>query len=166
MLAGEGFTAYNDHATGPGTHANATLYDAENGPTSGLLKDIATGLPTTVTLSTSQTGVTFQTGASNPAAGTDAHNIFSGFVDFTNGLRHSLELEDGDSYTYQFSGLEEFKTYDLAGTAIRGNDPYTDRWTLATLVGADSFTVAHSTGAGVVTSGLSTRTRTTPGGPL
>ncbi|MFP6614231.1 MAG: chitobiase/beta-hexosaminidase C-terminal domain-containing protein, partial [Pirellulales bacterium] len=157
LLLAVDFIAYNDHATGPLTHENATTFgDQPGGTNSGFLKDIASGQETGVTLTTTSTGISFQTGSINPAYGTDAANIFAGFVDFTNGNPHSLEAvaSQGDSYSHAFSDLDPLSTYDFAGTAIRGNNNYANRWTLVTLVGADSFNSSHSSGVGVVTAGL------------
>ena len=83
----------------------------------------------------------------NPAAGTDAGDVFGEFVDFTssNGA-NSIELSAGESYTYVFSELDTGSTYEFVGTAVRGNDGYTNRWTLVTLNGAISSTPAHSSG--------------------
>ncbi|MFP6691976.1 MAG: hypothetical protein VB875_03080, partial [Pirellulales bacterium] len=122
LLLAVDFIAYNDHATGPLTHENATTFgDQPGGTNSGFLKDIASGQETGVTLTTTSTGISFQTGSINPAYGTDAANIFAGFVDFTNGNPHSLEAvaSQGDSYSHAFSDLDPLSTYDFAGTAIR-----------------------------------------------
>lgn len=145
--------AFNDHVAGPATHPSATTF-AANGVASGLLKNIATGAATGITLSTSAVGINYAGASGVPAAGTDAANIFAGFVDFSTGTGTSLELDGADTYTHAFTGLDPNKTYDFAGTAVRGNTPYTRRWTLVTLVGADSFTPAHSAGIGIVTAGL------------
>jgi hypothetical protein len=147
------FTAYNDIVTGPATHANTTGFRT-NGTTSGLLKDIASGNSTPVTLSVSEVGVNHEGAASFPAAGTDAGEIFLGFIDFTEGNGNSLALSGGDTYTYSFTGMSPGSRYEFAGTACRGNNSYTNRWTLVTLQGADSFAAAHSSGSGVVTAGL------------
>jgi len=148
-----GFVAYNDHLPGGGTHANTTDYSAMSGEAhSGVLKDIATGADTTVTLEVTAAGINYQNSQANPASGTDAYEIFHGFVDFGSATGASLELTAGDHYTYTFSDLDvgDAVTYNFAGTAIRGNSGYTDRWTLVTLVGADASTSAHSSGNGVV----------------
>ena len=139
------FTAYNDAIPGTGTHANTTTYSANAAVTSGQLKDIFTGEYTEVVLSTSDVGVTYQNSSAGPAAGTDAFNIFDGYVRFASSTGNSLEVVDDDTYTYRFTNLNPDYTYEFAGTAIRGEDDYTDRWTLITLVGADFFTPAHST---------------------
>ena len=150
-----GFTAYNDTVSGPLTHANATLYADNGGSSSGQLKDIATGANTPVLLTAIAVGASFGGTGVNPAAGTDAGNIFGGYVDFTSMYgANNIEMGGTASYTYQFENLDPGNTYEFAGTAVRGADTYTDRWTLVTLIGADSFTPAHSTGVGIVTAGL------------
>lgn len=144
---------FNDHVAGPQTHINATSFSG-NGTSSGFLKDIATGAPTDITLSVSGSGVSYENTSGVPAAGTDAASIFGGFVDFSSGAGSSLAVAGSQSYTHAFSGLDPANRYDFAGTAVRGNTGYTNRWTLVTLVGAASFTAAHSAGVGIVTAGL------------
>ena len=148
-----GFVAYNDHESGPGTHANTTTY-AANGISSGPLRDIGTGEDATAILTASEIGVGYASQTAPPADGTDAGDTFNGYVDFSPGIPHSLELSGGDSYTLEFSNLESGATYRFTGTAVRGVAGYTDRWTLVRIEGADSFTAAHSTGNGIVTDGL------------
>ncbi|MBN1854990.1 MAG: lamin tail domain-containing protein [Pirellulales bacterium] len=152
LLAGDLFM-FNDHVAGSGTHVNATTF-ASNGIASGLLKEIETGTDTAITLSVSGIGVSYENVAGAPAPGTDAAQIFDGYVDFRTGTGASLAISGTDTYTHVFSGLNSAATYDFAGTAVRGNTGYTDRWTLITLVGMDAFTPSHSEGAGVVTAGL------------
>lgn len=144
---------FNDHVAGPLTHPNATSF-AANGTASGALRNIDTGAATSITLSTSAVGINYAGASSPPAAGTDAADIFGGFIDFSASTGTSLELDGADTYTHAFSGLDPLKSYDFVGTAVRGNAPYTRRWTLVTLVGADAFTPAHSAGLGIVTAGL------------
>lgn len=148
-----GFTAYNSIETPP--NPNVTQYaDFGGSGESGLLRDVATGLETAVRLTTRSSGVNFGGQGTNPRAGTDAASIFDGFVDFSTGARRSVEIEAGDSIRYEFSGLSSGATYAFAGSAVRGNASYTDRWTLVELVGADGFRADHSDGLGVITTGL------------
>ncbi len=144
---------FNDVVAGPGTGAHVTTF-AANGVPSGNLVHAETGVATGVTLSTTEVGVTFDTNGSNPASGTDAFDVFNGFVDFSSASGSSLEIAGGDRYTYEFSGLDPSKEYDFVGTAIRGNPSYANRWTLVTIEGADSFLPRHSSGFGIVTDGL------------
>jgi len=147
------FTAFNDVASGPQTHANTTLYKP-NGTASGFLVDVTSGQTTTVFVTTSQIGVRYANSGANPAAGTDAYEIFNGFVDLTGQTGNGLEISGGDFFTYTFSQLDTASVYDFAGTAIRGNNNYRNRWTLVTLNGAASFVARHSSGDGVYTDGL------------
>ena len=150
-----GFTAYNGVEASALTDPNTTFYgDLPGRDAAGPLWDVVRGVETSVLLTTSQTGVVFDTKGSNPPAGTDAHEIFDGFVDFAIGDQRSYEIEPNAAYQYTFENLDSGATYQFAGTVIRGNNAYTDRWTLIELEGADSFTPAHSTGTGVVTNSL------------
>ena len=149
-----GFVAFNDHISGGGTHTNATTYIV-NGDPSGLLKDISDGSPTTVTLTTAQSGVSFASNGAPPYSGTEAHTAFNTFVDFTDsgGPGSSMEVGPGAYYRHTFSDLSttEGVTYDFVGTAIRGNPSYTTRWTLFTLESVVSWDSDHTVGEGVVT---------------
>ncbi len=150
-----GFTAYNGIEASALTDPSTTFYtDIPGRDAAGPLRDVVIGRETTALLTTSQTGVVFDSNGSNPAAGTDAYEIFGGFVDFSVGTQRSYEIEPNAAYQYTFENLDSGATYQFAGTVIRGNNAYTDRWTLVELEGADSFTAAHSSGTGVVTNGL------------
>jgi len=152
-----GFTAFNDHVTGTGTHPNATTY-AGNGTASGLLKDVGTGEDAAARLSITTAGIRYEGTQGSPAAGTDVYSIFNGFVDFSgrSGSGASLALTGAAQYIQTFSGLDtgDDAAYHFAGSAVRGRDDYPNRWTLVTLIGAEDFTAAHSSGEGVVTDGL------------
>jgi hypothetical protein len=128
--------------------------DSAGHAAAGPLFDIETGQPTQVLLTASQVGVNFGGNGTNAASGTDAYRVFNGFVDLAAGDLRSIEIEAGDAYQYTFENLDPGATYEFAGTAVRGNAAYTDRWTLVEIQGADSFRAAHSTGSGVVTAGL------------
>src|SRR5205085_10739523 len=43
-----------------------------------------------------------------------------------------------------FTGLNPNKRYKFMGSAVRGNAPYIDRWTLFSIVNAAAFTSAHT----------------------
>ena len=133
LLAGD-LIMVNDHVAGPGTHVNATSF-AGNGIRSGLLNDLATGQETAITLSVTGSGVSYESMTGTPAPGTDAYTIFNGLVDFRPASGASLAISNSDTYTHALSGLNPDATYDFAGTAVRGNTGYTNRWTLVTLVG-------------------------------
>ena len=152
LLAGD-IVMYNDHVAGPSTHSFTTTYSTV-GVSSGLLRDSATGATTPILLQTQSNGAGFESVVGEPATGTDADTIFGGWVDFTSQPASSIALSGSATYTHAFSGLNLERTYDFAGTAVRGNSGYTNRWALVTLVGAESYTMAHSAGLGVVTAGL------------
>lgn len=152
-----GFTAYNDTVAGPLTGEYTTLYADNGGAAAGQLRDVATGADTPVILTTIGVGVGFGGTGANPADGTPADVIFGGYIDFTSAWgSNAIEMSGSATYTYRFENLDPGSTYDFAGTAIRGSDSYTDRWTLVTLLGVDpdSFTTAHSSGDGIYTAGL------------
>jgi regulation of enolase protein 1 (concanavalin A-like superfamily) len=150
------FVAYNDHAPGPLTGTNTTTYDVfGNAPgASGPLKDASTGvvLPVILTITTSDTGIAPAGTQGEPAQGTPLYNAFNGYVDFNGTPNPSIELTSGGEVTYTFTGLNPNKRYSFMGSAVRGNAPYTDRWTLFELAGAVSFTAAHT--ANVLTNGI------------
>lgn len=153
LLAGD-LVMYNDHLAGAATHPFTTSY-ATVEVTSGLLRDSVTGGDTAVTLTTSDRGAAYDNVVGSPAAGTDAHDLFHDWVDFGSGGGASIVVSGSSTgYTHSFSGLNPDTIYDFAGTAVRGRDGYANRWTLVTLVGAESFLPAHSAGVGVVTAGL------------
>jgi hypothetical protein len=152
LLAGD-VVMYNDHIGGAGTHAFTTTY-ATVGVSSGLLRDSATGATTNILLQTQAAGAAYETVVGLPSPATDAHTIFNGWVDFSSQANSSIALFGTDTYTHAFSGLNPQRSYEFAGTSVRGEAGYTNRWTLVTLVGADSFTAAHSSGLGIVTDGL------------
>ncbi len=144
------WVAYNDHAAGATTAANATRWNvfhtAGGAPgASGFLKNIVTGtnLPVTLTLATNA-GVTPAGTQGAPAAGTPVFNVFNVFVDFQGAPSPSVELSGTALVTYTFSGLDPAKRYNFKGTAVRGNAAYVDRWTLVEIADALSFTAAHT----------------------
>jgi hypothetical protein len=142
------FVAYNDQAPGAGTSPNTTTWDVfGNAPgSSGSLKDIQSGvsLPVTLTITISDSGVGAASTQANPAPATPLYDAFNGFVDFGGSTGSSVELTAGGLVTYTFTGLNPNKRYSFMGSAVRGNAPYTDRWTLFEIAGANSFTSAHT----------------------
>ena len=144
---------FNDHRSGSRTGDFVTAY-AGNGDASGPLLNFKTGDETDFVLTTTGVGVDYGLWSFWPDEGTDAYEIFANRVDFTVGAGAEIALEGNDSYTHAFSNLDVHSRYDFTGTAIRGNGSYDNRWTLVTVVGADSLVPAHSDGIGVVTDGL------------
>ncbi|HWD91524.1 MAG TPA: lamin tail domain-containing protein [Verrucomicrobiae bacterium] len=148
--------AFNDHSPGSGTATNATTWNiVGNSPgTNGALKDIDSGtaLPVTVTITRTGSITTGPTGG-NPDPGTPLYNTFHNYVDFQGGTDMMVQVPSGASVTYTFTGLNPAKIYSFKGGVVRGNAPYTDRWSLFEIDGAISFNSAH---AGGLTSGLAT----------
>jgi hypothetical protein len=138
--------AFNDYATGLGTHSNATTF----GPTltSGALKNISTGVGVGVNVAVTSSGVVNGAVQSVPDYGTPAFVVFDGFVTFAGAPNPGIELDTAaDFITYTFSGLDPNSEYNFQGTAMRGNSAYTDRWSLFEITGAASFSSRHSAGA-------------------
>ncbi len=153
LLAGDVTVMFNDHVRGAQTDPNTTSY-AANKTASGFLKDIETGDETGITLDVSAVGARYELITLPPNEGTDAYNVFDGFVYMSIGSGAGIKIDSNASYTHTFSGLDPNSTYEFIGTAVRGDSKATDRWTLVTLESADSHTEAHSDSVGVVTSGL------------
>ena len=155
--------AFNDQDAGPATSTNATAWDvfgtAFGGPgTAGPLTNIATGAALPVTLAINSSGTIGQGGLSGaPSPGTPAYSIFGGYIDWSQGTGSGPQIYPGAEVDYVFSGLDVNKRYSFVGTGIRGGSggDYPLRWTLIELVGANSFSAAHTTGAGACTNGLS-----------
>lgn len=152
------WVAFNDHSPTTNTHPNATIWNilGVTPPGSiGLLTNIANATATPVTSSFFRSSSTITGGASaaRPAAGTPCYNIFNGFVDFQGNM--GLEMVQVPTNTWVtniLSGLDPARSYSFRGSAVRGGTAtgYTNRWTKATLLGAASYSEAHS--AAVVTS--------------
>jgi len=141
--------AFNDHAPGTGTHANATRYHAyANGyPSSGQLRNIVTGtnLNARVAITRSGTEVAGLI-AAVPYPGTPLHAVFNGFADFAGTPQPNIEIRAsyGEWVTYTFTSLAPAKRYRFHGSAIRAGGDYTNRWALCEIVGALAHTSAHS----------------------
>ncbi len=169
--ANANFVAYNDcvflATKGQSISPNATTYNIGTnspGPSSGLLKDIATGAYTGVTATLSQTGnpvwqpgddpSPWVTGGSNCDAGTDANNTFGGFVD-VKGVTY-YGSSSGWSVTLTLSGLDPAKGYTFATTANRNDPAYTNRVSRFTISGADGFVNSSTAGTAITNGGAST----------
>jgi len=140
-------TSFVDYISGPGTHANTTSF-SQTGIFIGSLKDSLTGA-SSGNLIVTRSGVGLGSAGALPAAGSDAHTIFDDRVDMTSSL---IELSGASREEFTFSNLNSDPniTYDVVGTASRGEASYVDRWTLVELVGANSAVPSHSVGEGVV----------------
>ncbi len=157
LMVGPAFAqwmCFNDCArsTGDGTAVNVTSWTVYNGSDpalrEGFLKDIATGqdVPAKVTFSMGSEGLASSgTSGANPAAGTDAHALFDGIVDFSGPIVYYGEY--GWYVDITISGLDPEKKYTFAGTVIRGSD-YPDRQSEFTLIGA--VRAVNNSSAGVI----------------
>ncbi len=157
-LGGSRMVAYNDCV-----YSSAEQYIANNvttycigsgnpGPTSGPLIDQATGddMGVTVTL-TESGGVNWQssasTGGSDCAVDTDAHNTFGGISDMTGVIHYGSA---GWWVDLTFTGLDPTTEYTFATSANRGNSSYSNRLTIYTLTGADTYVNASTSGVDVL----------------
>ena len=145
------FTAFNDHYSGPGTHANATtwnVYGTTGGApgSTGPLKDINTGANLPVSINITNLAVGGGTTAGGPNAGSPAYNVFNGYVDWGNGtVNHAIQTSSAQAVGRIFTGLDPAKRYRYTASAVRAGG-YTDRWIKISLLGAQSFTSAHTGG--------------------
>ncbi|MDY6990237.1 MAG: DNRLRE domain-containing protein, partial [Thermodesulfobacteriota bacterium] len=140
------WTAYNDCVYDAGTNSyigsNVTEYgigDGFGGSSSGELFDQATGNPTGVTATLTESGgVNWQpssdTGGADTASDTDAYNTFHGFADMTGVIYYSDTVADW-YVDLTFTGLDPTKTYTFATSASRGGSggDYGDRDTIYTI---------------------------------
>ncbi|MBN1126310.1 MAG: lamin tail domain-containing protein [Sedimentisphaerales bacterium] len=149
------WTAYNDVVYGTdqyiGDHVTAFgTGDGFTGQSSGSLINHTDGseLPVMVTL-TQTGGVSFQPeaqyGGSDTAEGTDAYETFHGIADMTGVLTYG---DEGWIVEVTFTGLTPGSNYTFATSAAR-ND-YTGRLTIYTIIGADTYTNASTTGVDVL----------------
>ena len=172
-----GFIAYNDcvydptqslATTNPNGQLihyispNVTTYGIGNnftGSSSGQLVDKATGGPTGVMVTITQSGsVTWQpdissswNGGYDCATGTDARNTFGGIADMTGVIYYGSA--PGWYVDLTFTGLDPKNTYTFATSAARCNATYTNRGTIYSISGADTFTNASTLGVNVIDEG-------------
>jgi hypothetical protein len=132
---------------------NVTTYcigSGNPGPTSGALVDKVTGgdMGITVTL-TENGGVKWQpepdNGGSDCAIGTDAYNTFGSIADMTGVIYYG---STGWWVELTFTGLDPTTEYTFATSAARCN--YTNRLTIYTLTGADTYSNASTNGVDVL----------------
>ena len=162
--ASAAWTAYDDHTRGPGTGANVSTYNLRINGGGGPLTNQATGavLPAGLRVTSLGSPIAVKSGA--PClAGTPAYGLFNGYVDFYTSSSSDngslLYANSNQSITLTFTNLDPSKRYSFRGTCNRaGVDDGTPgnnfhlRWTLCSIIGAASFTEAHSTGCVSATS--------------
>ena len=165
------FVAYNDTG-GENTppNANTTRYGQQPQGTktttvaASSLKDITSGssLTATVEIAYTTNANGYQNGSTAFDSGSPAANLFNSYVTFNSGSAESIEVDSASNLTYTFASLDGTgaQKYSFAGSAIRGDASYTNRWTKVTISGADSFTHASTSATNVVvgtgSNGLST----------
>ncbi len=161
-----GWTAYNDlvysstqgHPVPQPNVTMITIGSGSPGPSSGVLKDFATGLDTGVTATLVQSGgVVWQpdsiTGGSDCSPGTDAYNTFS---PSTASLKGVVYYGSAGWYVdLTLTGLDPSKRYEFATSANRNDVSYTDRIGKFTISSADAFTNASTAGVTVTNGGAS-----------
>lgn len=138
------FVAFYDHGPGLFTYSNSVDYGLSN---SGPLKNVLNGANTGITVTVTNLGATYYPYAGVPDYGTPASIVFDGFVDFGGMPNPSISLFSTSVLAYTFSGLDPGLEYNFQGTGMRGDWPLTNQWALFQLVGAASYTSAHSAGA-------------------
>ena len=144
------WTAYNDCAVGTGeSTTNITTYSVSS-PTSGLLKNYATGADTTVTAAfTISGGPTKVTGnGAECNSGTDAYTTFNGKAGMVGVINYGSTT--GWYVDVTFTGLNTAKTYTFATSANRNNSSYSNRISKFTISDVASATNASTSGVTVI----------------
>ncbi|MCX6880093.1 MAG: Ig-like domain-containing protein [Verrucomicrobia bacterium] len=145
---GTGFTAYNDFVTSYTANANVTHWGQPQVGTPQILKDEATGATVTPTMTLTSLNTVDNGGGPGAEIGaaTPVGQIFNGKVA---GQGNVIYYGTAGNWWFnvEFAGLDNNKTYEVATFTDRGNSAYDNlRWTLISLVGADSSTDASSAG--------------------
>ncbi|MBI5386005.1 MAG: Ig-like domain-containing protein [Verrucomicrobia bacterium] len=158
------WVAYNDHNRGPNTASNVSTYSITTANTTvgGPLTNFTTGQltsPNRVGVRVSHVGTLngASGGSSAPNAGTPAHEIFGGKVDWSASALYfgGPGGQSSSAVTFTFTNLTPGRRYSFRGTGVRGGG-YPERWLLTTLAGASNAVAAHRMGAGspgIVTNG-------------
>lgn len=168
------FTAFDDCVWVVGQYigAHVTTYgigSGFSGATSGPLVDYATGAPTGVTATLTQSGgVMWQpdpvTGGSDCNSGTQAYSTFGGIASMS-GVIYYGSL--GWWVDAEFSGLDPARSYEFVTSSNRNDSGYATRLTKYTISGADAFTNESTSGVvisnGGATSAFSTGYNTVAG---
>ncbi len=151
--------AYNDcvyRSSDQYIGSNVTQFGIGNnftGSTTGELINQADATVTGVTVTLTESGgVVWQpdpaNGGSDCAAGTDAYNTFSGLADMTGVIYYGPSA--GWYVDLTFTGLDPTKNYTFVTSASRGNASYTDRYSIYSILNADSYTNESSAGVNVI----------------
>ncbi len=153
-FGGKPRAAYNDCVYNAEQYIgeNVTAYGIGNGfsgVTSGPLVDQATGEDMGITVTLTQSGgVNWQpsgTGGRDCAVGTDAYATFGGLADMTGVIYYGSA---GWWVDVTFTGLDPSTEYTFATSSARGS--YDNRYTVYTLIGADTYANASTSGVDVL----------------
>jgi len=146
------WVAINDHHRGTASSPYANFYNpllndaGLSGPLTNTVNYaiLAQGVQTPAFINITTNGGSSQAGTMGaPNAGTPAGDWFRPYVDFGSGNRDAIQLKSTSTITYTFNGLDPAKRYIFKGTAARGDGSYLNRWTLASIDGADTFGHSH-----------------------
>ena len=130
---------------------NVTTYDSDSGTNTGPLFNQADSAATGVTATFTQFGgvfVDYINGGTDPVAGTEAYNSFSGIADMRGVIHYGLDT--GWWLDVTFTGLDPNKVYNFVTSSVRGVPEYTYRITKYTISGVDEATNASSEGVDVI----------------
>jgi hypothetical protein len=132
---------------GGGTNVNRTTYGAEDGEVGGLIDAVTGRLIPDVRVRIAATNVTHGDHRANVSADSELSRLFQPYASLTSG---NSEVATNAALNYLFTGLDPAKTYTVVCSTLRSHPgaDYGDRWTLFSLVGAESFNAAHSAGSG------------------
>ena len=159
------WAAYNDCVHDPNNPLhyitpNVTTFATGQGHlyhSQGTLRDYASGrsLPVIVTL-TSSPDVRWEADTANGwggrdcAPGTDAWNTFGGIADMHGSIVYGSR---GWYVDITFTGLNPDARYEFAASANRGNEAFTNRRSIFSIIGADSFANASTPGVDLLPDG-------------
>jgi hypothetical protein len=145
------FVSFFDHARGTGTHQLTLVFPATTSGSTGNFTNVSTGVtvPITLTSTTSNNGalVNGAPAAGLPAPGTPAYNTFDSYVDFVGSPGASIQIPSNCFLVFTFSNLNPEARYSFRGSAVRGSDAYTNRWTKVTILDVDAATPNHTSNA-------------------
>ena len=107
------------------------------------MKDYATGIDTTVTLTIAggYVNATTLTQGTNANSGTDAYTVFNGIVNSVGLIGYSAT-----NLTFTFTGLDPSLTYEFVFFGNRNNASYTDRMTTTAISDVSYFTNTSTAG--------------------